>query len=61
MHYYLGIDCGGTFIKAAIFDQNGTLQSIARRNIPIISENPVMPNGIWMDYGIFARKLFRKL
>lgn len=27
MHYYLGIDCGGTFIKAAIFDQNGTLQS----------------------------------
>lgn len=40
MHYYLGIDCGGTFIKAAIFDQNGTLQSIARRNIPIISEKP---------------------
>lgn len=38
MNYYLGIDCGGTFVKAALFDSNGKLQGIARQNVPVISE-----------------------
>ncbi|MGX2975085.1 FGGY-family carbohydrate kinase [Ursidibacter arcticus] len=36
--YYLGIDCGGTFIKAALFDQTGKMFSCVRENISVISE-----------------------
>ncbi|SEQ16276.1 FGGY-family carbohydrate kinase [Basfia succiniciproducens] len=38
MNYYLGIDCGGTFVKAALFDETGNLQGIARENVPVISD-----------------------
>ncbi|MCR1837536.1 carbohydrate kinase [Rodentibacter caecimuris] len=38
MNYYLGIDCGGTFIKAALFDQQGNMSACIRKNIEIISE-----------------------
>ncbi|OOF44709.1 carbohydrate kinase [Rodentibacter trehalosifermentans] len=38
MNYYLGIDCGGTFIKAALFDTTGKLQGMARQNVSVISE-----------------------
>ena len=38
MNYYLGIDCGGTFIKAALFDQNGAMLSCVRENVSVISE-----------------------
>ncbi|MBF0751668.1 MULTISPECIES: FGGY-family carbohydrate kinase [unclassified Pasteurella] len=38
MNYYLGIDCGGTFIKAALFDRAGKLYGIARQNVSVISE-----------------------
>lgn len=38
MHYTLGIDCGGTFIKAALFDQQGNLHTLHRENVAVISE-----------------------
>lgn len=38
MNYYLGIDCGGTFIKAALFDRNGQICGLARENVAVISE-----------------------
>lgn len=38
MNYYLGIDCGGTFIKAALFDKSGKIHAIARENVSVISE-----------------------
>ncbi|MEE6032304.1 FGGY-family carbohydrate kinase [Avibacterium paragallinarum] len=38
MTYYLGIDCGGTFIKAALFDEFGTMSACLRENVPLISE-----------------------
>ncbi|MBN6067100.1 carbohydrate kinase [Aggregatibacter actinomycetemcomitans] len=38
MKYYLGIDCGGTFIKAALFAENGKLYGVQRKNVPLISE-----------------------
>ncbi|MFZ7214321.1 FGGY-family carbohydrate kinase [[Pasteurella] aerogenes] len=38
MNYYLGIDCGGTFVKSALFDQHGQLFGIARENVSVISE-----------------------
>lgn len=38
MNYYLGIDCGGTFIKAALFDQTGKMYGCARQNVDVISE-----------------------
>ncbi|QIW16638.1 carbohydrate kinase [Pasteurellaceae bacterium RH1A] len=38
MNYYLGIDCGGTFIKASLFDQAGKMAACVRENVPVISE-----------------------
>ncbi|TCT16542.1 3-keto-L-gulonate kinase /L-xylulose kinase [Bibersteinia trehalosi] len=38
MNYTLGIDCGGTFIKAALFDNQGNLHSLHRENLAVISE-----------------------
>lgn len=38
MNYYLGIDCGGTFIKAALFDKTGKMFSCVRENVQVISE-----------------------
>lgn len=38
MDYTLGIDCGGTFIKAALFDNQGNIQALHRENISVISE-----------------------
>lgn len=38
MSYYLGIDCGGTFIKAALFDRQGKMFACMRENVEVISE-----------------------
>lgn len=38
MNYYLGIDCGGTFVKAALVDEQGNVASIARENVSVLSE-----------------------
>lgn len=38
MNYYLGIDCGGTFIKAALFNTDGEMLSCVRENVNVISE-----------------------
>ncbi|NTX81653.1 carbohydrate kinase [Serratia proteamaculans] len=40
MDYWLGLDCGGTFIKAGLYDRQGTELGIARRNLEIISPQP---------------------
>ena len=39
MDYFLGIDCGGTFIKAAVFSEFGEIKATVRENIEVISEN----------------------
>lgn len=38
MNYYLGIDCGGTFIKAALISEIGEVVSLARENVSVLSE-----------------------
>ncbi|ACA30964.1 FGGY-family carbohydrate kinase [Histophilus somni] len=38
MNYTLGIDCGGTFIKAALFDTFGKMIGCVRENVDVISE-----------------------
>lgn len=38
MNYYLGIDCGGTFIKAALFDAHSKIVALTRENVAVISE-----------------------
>ncbi|MGQ0286783.1 FGGY-family carbohydrate kinase [Pasteurellaceae bacterium 22721_9_1] len=38
MNYYLGIDCGGTFIKAALFDTAGNMLASTRENVMLISD-----------------------
>lgn len=40
MDYWLGLDCGGTFIKAGLYDRQGTELGIARRNMEIVSPQP---------------------
>ncbi|WP_314727837.1 FGGY-family carbohydrate kinase [Serratia quinivorans] len=41
MEYWMGLDCGGTFIKAGLYDRKGTeLDIIARRNLEIIAPQP---------------------
>lgn len=38
MNYYLGVDCGGTFIKATLFDNTGEMLASERKNVEVISE-----------------------
>jgi L-xylulokinase len=40
MKYWLGLDCGGTFIKAGLYDLQGKELGIARRNLTIIAPQP---------------------
>ncbi|CAI2535324.1 FGGY-family carbohydrate kinase [Serratia plymuthica] len=40
MDYWLGLDCGGTFIKAGLYDRNGTELGIARRTLEIVAPQP---------------------
>ncbi len=38
MSYWLGVDCGGTYLKAGIYDQNGKELGVARESLELISE-----------------------
>jgi L-xylulokinase len=40
MKYWLGLDCGGTFIKAGLYDVEGKELGIARRNLAIVAPQP---------------------
>ncbi|BFU65305.1 FGGY-family carbohydrate kinase [Rodentibacter abscessus] len=64
MNYYLGIDCGGTFIKAALFDNSGKLYGIARQNIPVISEQSGYaerdPEMLWQTTAQVVREAIAK-
>lgn len=40
MEYWLGIDCGGTYLKAGIYDSQGREQGISRQPLPVISDHP---------------------
>ena len=40
MPFWLGIDCGGTFLKAALFDQSGRARGVARTGLAVLSERP---------------------
>ena len=40
MPIWLGIDCGGTFLKAGLYDQTGRLLGLARCNLPVLSDQP---------------------
>nr|WP_314417497.1 FGGY-family carbohydrate kinase [uncultured Erwinia sp.] len=40
MSYWLGLDCGGTFIKAGLYDASGREQAVARQNLPVLVPEP---------------------
>lgn len=40
MKYWLGLDCGGTFIKAGVYNTEGKELGIARKNLAIVSPHP---------------------
>ena len=37
MRYFMGIDNGGTFSKAALFDENGNQIAVASIFVPVIT------------------------
>ncbi|MFR3881013.1 MAG: hypothetical protein ACLTX6_00710 [Lachnospiraceae bacterium] len=51
MKYLLGIDNGGTFSKAAIFDENGEQISVASVPTETLTQNRVTQKKIWMISG----------
>ncbi len=40
MAYWIGVDSGGTFIKAGVYDEKGNEKTISRRNVTVVSRNP---------------------
>lgn len=40
MSYWLGLDCGGTFIKAGLYDANGRERAVARQNLAVLVPEP---------------------
>lgn len=40
MPIWLGIDCGGTFLKAGLYDETGRLLGLARSGLPVLSDQP---------------------
>lgn len=40
MKRWLGLDCGGTFIKAGLYDMQGRELAVARQNLPILVPEP---------------------
>ena len=38
MSYWLGVDCGGTYLKAGIYDKNGKEMGVARESLELISD-----------------------
>ena len=40
MSYWLGLDCGGTFIKAGLYDASGREKAVARQNLAVLVPEP---------------------
>ncbi|ADU69196.1 FGGY-family carbohydrate kinase [Pantoea sp. At-9b] len=40
MNSWLGLDCGGTFIKAGLYDAQGRELAVARQNLPVLVPQP---------------------
>lgn len=40
MKRWLGLDCGGTFIKAGLYDMQGRELAVARQNLPVLVPEP---------------------
>ncbi|MDR1613248.1 MAG: carbohydrate kinase [Planctomycetota bacterium] len=40
MAFWIGVDSGGTFIKAGVYDEKGVERAIARHNVYVVSRNP---------------------
>ncbi|NBI41121.1 carbohydrate kinase [[Haemophilus] felis] len=64
MGFYLGIDCGGSFIKAAIFDAQANMVSCVRKNMPVISDSAGyaerdMPT-LWLDCADVVSQAIKK-
>ncbi|OBX02477.1 xylulose kinase [Gallibacterium genomosp. 1] len=61
MKYYLGIDCGGTFVKAQIIDELGNIIKCAKDNIGIISNQPGYAernmNALWSSCANIIKKV----
>lgn len=38
--YWLGIDCGGTYLKAGLYDQTGQEAGVCRQPLPVLSDHP---------------------
>lgn len=60
MNYYLGIDCGGTFIKASLFDENLNMKSCVRESAEILSSEEGYAERDMIDLWQVCVKVIRK-
>lgn len=51
MRYLMGIDNGGTFSKAALFDENGVQISVASVPTVTLTPKPGYTERIWRNSG----------
>lgn len=61
MNYYIGLDSGGTFMKAALFDSLGNQQGLVRKTASVINEKQGWVerdlNALWHDAVIAIKEL----
>ena len=50
MRYFMGIDNGGTFSKAALFDENGNQIAVASIFVPVITPKSDIQKEIWKHF-----------
>lgn len=61
MHYYLGIDCGGTFIKGAIYDEKGKLKAHHREALQVLNPSPYLAERDLHQLWASAKKVIHHL
>jgi L-xylulokinase len=61
MNYYIGIDSGGTFMKAALFDAQGNQHGLAKQSASVINEKQGWVerdlNALWNDAVVTIKEL----
>ncbi len=61
MNYYIGIDSGGTYMKAALFNAQGQLQTLARRPAQVINQQQGWVerdlDSLWQDTALVLQDL----
>ncbi|MGB5445962.1 MAG: FGGY family carbohydrate kinase, partial [Psychromonas sp.] len=64
MNYYIGLDSGGTFMKACLFDQNGQQVALSRTSASVINEQQGWVerdlDALWADARLVLKDLLKQ-